>query len=733
MQFKNLLFALATICFMHTIAYSIDTKSVQDIAVLSADSLAIPSYLSQYFGDTVIVRGKAQNNVLINATGGDRRPIMLVGKSWLTYLSGADSSIEPNAGIAIFQRDTNIRTTQFDKIKTGDIVECTVMVTTLPYEFDDFNQQRRALPALELITAIPVKTISRNSGMDVIPALKVSDFYSGTRARNPKTTACIYAGRKVRFDSVVISSTSPVIMFSDGKGNEIPMSDQSGNFTTKNHFIEESQFASYTVGQKIFSVEGFITTTFTAGGGGGGGQGGGGSQLYTYSIAPALQKDVSAGPKPATISLVVQRPSKLFPSSKDKIDIVYDVLSGTHLVPMENIGLNVSIDGGKTYTKYPALEDLTGSWIGSIPPQAAGTIVRFHIFAIDEKGNEYRLPVSTDYFYKVVDTYPSIADVKMPDTIDAVRNMNGASVTIEGIVMCDSSDIFGDRFQNQARAVVQDGISAYSGATFYRQGNNSKAMQLKRGQKVRLTSRLQEFSGVVFFGNIDSIEVLGNETPYAPVKLKTSDFTTNAGGVEGSDKWRDMLVEFSNVVIGTIEPSAPQLTGEFIIVDEDSQSDMTKGIRVETDESKLKYTTRDSIASITNRVKPTIGEKVDFVRGIISSDFRSRRYKLVPRFDRDFSIVTSVSEQINRDSGLSLFPNPASESVFLTYQSYSSDKISIRISDMISGRVLKTMQISASADIQHIEFGTNDLPSGLYSVNVQQGMNISIIPLTVKH
>ena len=259
MPFKRLLFALVLLCIMQSFAYSFEVKSVQDIAVISTDSLAIPSYLSKHFGDTVIIRGKAGNDVLMNATGGDRRPIMLVGKSWLTYIAGADSSIEPKAGIAIFQRDTNIRTTQFDKIKTGDIIECTAIVTNLPYELDDFNQQRRALPALELLTSTPVKTIFRNSEMDIVPVLNVSDFYTGTRARNPKTSASMYAGRKVRFDSVMISSTSPVIMFSDGKGNEIPMSDQSGNFTTKNHFIEESQFSSYTVGQKIFKVEGFIT------------------------------------------------------------------------------------------------------------------------------------------------------------------------------------------------------------------------------------------------------------------------------------------------------------------------------------------------------------------------------------------------------------------------------------------------------------------------------------------
>lgn len=730
MQISIIIMAMLAMISMHVSALSNDAKSVQDIAIISPDSLSIPSYLSKHFGDTVIVRGKAGSNVLINTLGGDRRPIMLVGKSWLTYLSGADSSIEPKVGIALFQRDTNIRTTQFDKIRMGDIIECTAIVTNLPYEFDDFNQNRRALPALELINTIAVKTISRNSEVDEIPALNISDFYTGTRARNPKTSASIYAGRKVRFDSVTVSSISPVTMFSDGKGNEMPMSDQSGNFTTKNHFIEESKFGSYTVGQKIYKVEGFITTTFTAGGGGGQG---GGSQLYTYAIAPVLPQDVVAGPKPAVISLVSQRPSKLFPSSKDKIDVIYDVLSGTYPVPFDKIALNVSIDGGNSYTKYTAIEDITGSWIGTIPQQAPGTIVRYHISAIDEQGNLYRLPVSNDYYYKVVDTYPTIADVKIPDTIDAIRNMNGASVTIEGIVMSDSSDIFGDRFQNQARAVIQDGVGPFSGATFFRQGNNSRAMKLRRGEKVRLISRVQEFNGIVFFGTIDSIEVLGNETPYQPVKLKTADFTTNSGGIEGSDQWRDMLVEFNNVVIGTIEPSAPQSSGEFIIVDEDSQQDMTKGIRLETDESKLTYTTRDSIVAITNRVKPTVGEKVNYVRGIIGSDFRTRRYKLIPRFDRDFSIVTSVNELIRIQNGLSLFPNPASESVFISHESQGSENIMIRIADMITGRVIKTIEKSAIMGTQLIECNTNDLSSGMYSVSVQQGANVTIVPLTVKH
>ena len=732
MKLQQIFFSLCTVIFCSATLFSADNKSVKELSVLTPDSLSIPSYLSQHYGDTVIVRGRAGVSVLINATGGDRRPIMLIGKGWLTYISDADSNASTKAGIALFQRDTMNKTTQFDKIRSGDVIECTAVVTTLPYEFDAFSQQRVSLPALELIAATPVKTISKNATLDPVPTLMISDFYKGTRGRNPLATASIYAGRKVSFDSVVISSTSPVLMFSDGKGNEIPMSDQSGYFTTKNHFIEESQYSPYTLGQTLYKVEGFITTNFIAGGGGGG-MGGGGSQLYTYAIAPALQKDVTAGPKPAIISLVAQRPSKLFPSSKDQVQIIYDVLSGTNLVPFDKIALYVSTDAGKTYVKYPAQEDPTGSWLGVIPAQPAGTIVRYYIGATDETGASYRLPVTSDYFYKVVDSYPKISDIKIPDTVSGIRNMQGASVTIEGIVMSDSSDIFGDRFQNQARAIIQDGSTPYSGAAFYRQGNNSKAMLLKRGQKVRVTSRLQEFGGVVFFGNIDSMEVIGSDTPYQPVKLSTANFTTNPSGVEGSDQWRDMLVEFPNIVIGTIEPSSPQLTGEFIIVDENAQQDMSKGIRVETDESALKYTTRDSIVKVTNRVKPTIGEKVDFVRGIIGADFRSRRYKLVPRFDRDFSIVTSINEDIVQQDAVFVYPNPATQFVIVSFDAQNSQAISLQVSELMSGRLVHERLYPGAIGMHRFELNANDFPSGAYSVTVRSGMNMHVIPLNIQH
>ncbi|MGA1414456.1 MAG: hypothetical protein ACO323_05350, partial [Candidatus Kapaibacteriota bacterium] len=106
MKLQQFLFALCAFLTFSATTIAAEQKSVQELAILTPDSLAIPSYLSPHFGDTIIVKGRAGVSVLINPSGADRRPIMLTGKGWLTYLSSADSSASMKVGIALFQRDT---------------------------------------------------------------------------------------------------------------------------------------------------------------------------------------------------------------------------------------------------------------------------------------------------------------------------------------------------------------------------------------------------------------------------------------------------------------------------------------------------------------------------------------------------------------------------------------------------------------------------------------------------
>lgn len=714
--------------------FSYEEKTLKEITTVSTDSLNAKSLLSAYYGDTLVIKGVVGVSVLVNASKGDRRPIMLTGGSWTTYLHTENTVSESQkAGILMFQRDTLKKNTGFDKLQTGDLIEATVVVGSLPYKFDATNQTKITAPALELLSIIPVKVLASKQTLNPSIKTNISKFYKGNKVQNPLLeTGSDFIGQKVIFDSLTVTATSPQIIVRDNQGNSIVMNEQSGYYTTKSHFIEESEFRPLSVGQKIYKMEGYISSLFVAGSGGGGFGNGSGSALYTYTISPALPGDLNAGPKPSQLSVVRVQPAKLFPSSSDIVSVIFEILPGANFVPIGNIFLEYSIDDGKTYTKIPAEEDITGNYLGKIPAQSAGTIVYYMLTATDEVGETYKGPVNGVYYYKVVDQFPSIADIRRPDTIEAIRIISGLSVTIEATVMSDTSDIFGDGFQNPSRIILQDGTAPWCGAAIFRMGNNdSPAWKLKRGEKVRLTAKLQEFGGSLYFQSVDTVITLGKTEIYAPVALSTAEFGTNPGGTENSDQWRNMLVEFNNVEVGKLEPSSPQLTGEFLIVDESLKATPEASIRLETDESKLTYTTRDSIVSISKRVKPTIGEKISFVRGIINADFRTRRYKLIPRNDRDFSIVTDVKTGDADKTQLFVYPNPVKDKAYIDINIEKESLVSVDIISTITGNKITSTKEYLSAGLFTLQINTSELTSGSYIISVISGTNTQTLPLVI--
>ena len=213
--------------------------------------------------------------------------------------------------------------------------------------------------------------------------------------------------------------------------------------------------------------------------------------------------------------------------------------------------------------------------------------------------------------------------------------------------------------------------------------------------------------------------------------MSTAEFGANPGGTENSDQWRNMLVEFNNVEIGKIEPSSPQLTGEFLIVDEALKATPEASIRLETDESKLTYTTRDSIVSISKRVKPTIGEKISFVRGIINADFRTRRYKLIPRNDRDFSIVTDIKTGDADKTQLFVYPNPVKDKACIDINIEKESLVYVDIISSITGNKIISTKEYLPAGLFTLQINTSELTSGSYIISLISGTNTQTLPLVI--
>lgn len=83
------------------------------------------------------------------------------------------------------------------------------------------------------------------------------------------------------------------------------------------------------------------------------------------------------------------------------------------------------------------------------------------------------------------------------------------------------------------------------------------------------------------------------------------------------------------------------------------------------------------------------------------------------------SPTTSMSGLIDMNS-LSLYPNPANQKTTLELSLLQSSELTISVSDL-SGKQVRSVQVEAAAGTQKIKIQTNDLPEGLYLLNIRSG------------
>lgn len=67
---------------------------------------------------------------------------------------------------------------------------------------------------------------------------------------------------------------------------------------------------------------------------------------------------------------------------------------------------------------------------------------------------------------------------------------------------------------------------------------------------------------------------------------------------------------------------------------------------------------------------------------------------------------------------MSLYPNPASDNVQLSFETTQSEEVSISVYNMLGMQVLKPLNTRVAAGSQQFNLNTEQLPAGLYSVAV---------------
>ena len=675
---------------------------VHEIMTLPADTLARPSMFSPKNGDTVLLRGIVTVQPTIDPAHEDFRRLMAVGNGYAAYLYDADTSRRDYAGIMVVQSDTNAKFTNFHKLKKGDVIEVVARITLTPRQAD-YSIRRMGNTIAEVIadpTLAPIAPSMRLSAMPPAPVLPVTTFNTGNNQNGMGfqfATGAPYIGRMVEFRNLTVVQDNPSFGFADEQGNMMMLADQSCYFTHRGHRIEESEFRGYALGQKIRSIRGMITMSLI-------GNINGQQNVHPFTIAPVEMSDVDDLDRPPVITSVIRFAGQLFPTPQQGVELRFDVARGDHDIEPTKCLVEYSTDG--TSWKTTPGSNATGSFTATIPAHEAGAVVRFRVKVADVEGNENVSPMNGIYYLRVLDRAAKIADINSAPpgiTGNAIQFITGMRVTLEPTITADTTDIPG-RIGNFL-IVFQDDTAPLSAMSAQSFDGSDPIFGARRGDKIRVTGRLRAGAGAgVTFSEIENYETLSSGNTVEPARLSTSDVGPFYGN-GNAGRWGGMLVEIRDVVVkDTNSPFGPN-NGELTVADYAKRDSNHAFTRVALHNSRLKYCTSDSAATLDGRTKSAVGDRFAYIRGLLTPG--NSGFRVMPRDNNDFGAVTDVAEHPG-NSGVSVVPNPAGASPELQFSVNTGGNVRVTIADA-TGAVVR-------------ELLSEELTAGGYSVSVGGGL-----------
>jgi hypothetical protein len=98
------------------------------------------------------------------------------------------------------------------------------------------------------------------------------------------------------------------------------------------------------------------------------------------------------------------------------------------------------------------------------------------------------------------------------------------------------------------------------------------------------------------------------------------------------------------------------------------------------------------------------------------------------------SALTSTGlAETSEQSSLTVFPNPVSSTVNLSYSLNRSDLITISLVDLQGKTIAQLLNSNQAAGKNHFSFSTHDIPDGSYLLKVSAGTDEFIRTITVRH
>jgi hypothetical protein len=185
-----------------------------------------------------------------------------------------------------------------------------------------------------------------------------------------------------------------------------------------------------------------------------------------------------------------------------------------------------------------------------------------------------------------------------------------------------------------------------------------------------------------------------------------------------------MLVQFTDVTVVSTNADGPTSNfGEFVISENAAAS---TGLRVETDDSNINLTNHDD----AEKLQVTPGMNFDYLRGIMYYSFGN--YKLVPRGDEDYQLLTSVEYTPVSARDMRAFPNPFSTetTVELMVDTFVPTA-HISVVNMLGATLYTATERNLAPGTYRFTLNGALLPAGTYTCTVDTGNGIVATHLVV--
>ena len=430
----------------------------------------------------------------------------------------------------------------------------------------------------------------------------------------------------------------------------------------------------------------------------------------TYKLCPLYVEDIILGEGPAMLLFPERTPANIPTSAQSVVTSV--TVSTLRSIDTAKVFYKVN-DGA--FTAVDMVEGSDNIWSGTIPAQAAGSIVEYYFYVVDDSSDVSELPTNHatgKYFtYKVLDAAPTVYDIQYTHAESGLSPLHGCDVTFDAFVTMDGS--LSGNFKDDAgkgAITVAQATGAYNGIWVL--ADPSVLATLKEGDMVTVSGKVDDDHEAYWKWQtntyvVGTVTLLINEVPLAPTSVTLADLEGNPEAYEG------VLVELADdsevSKINAYDLTMSDGTYSFLL-DDDFVADSILDINYQEN-------------AILNQVDTLVeGDSLDNAIGVVMYSYGTFKVEVRKVSDVTIKVPTVEPGVMDVPANFALhqnYPNPFNPVTTIRFDLAHDTNVKLTIYDITGRLVDELVNKNMNAGSYDLRWNAGHLSSGMYLYRIE--------------